>query len=766
MRFLRRLQLLAGLVVAGLGGAVVLAQPPQPVPTLQPPQAQPKADDDTEVLARGQLHEAFATSGEMPVASPVIANRPPDPVEELPPDQKPDGDNVLWISGYWDWDEEDKEFTWISGFWRNAPAGRVWVPGDWREVKGGWQWVSGFWNVVALKQEQPAQLEYLPPPPELIEGGPSVVAPSDDCFYTPGCWVFRETRYVWRPGFWVRHRPDWVWVPDHYRWTPCGYVFVLGFWDSPLHTRGVLFAPVRFRAAALLRPRFVYTPVYVVPDTSLHTCLFFRTGRASYYFGDYFEQRYVGLGFNSWSGVSVRRTEVITRTSYDPLWSYYSQSYRDTPQWQTNLNTVYTGRFRGDVPRPPRTLVQQTTVINNTTNNNTTVVVNNPPAQVVVAPLSQLSQVSSQPIAMSAVKADARAQEQKQATESRQFAAERRKVETALVDKGLAVTKKDPKPQQAKLVVPQALAARVQERAKVEKPETAPPPPATAAKKPDPKTDPVPTAKPAVKPVAPPVIDPKTGSVQPRKLETPKPTDPVKPVDPTKPPATPPKPVDPPKPTDPKPPVKPTDPVKPPVKPTDPVKPVDPPKPGDPKPKDPPKPVDPPKPDPKPVDPPKPPVTPPKPVDPPKPKDPPKADPPAPKPVDPPKPKDPPKVDPPKPPVTPPKPVDPPKPKDPPKVDPPAPKPVDPPKPPATPPKVDPPKPPATPPVIPPPAPKPKVDPPKPPATPPAPAPKPVDPPKPKDPPKADPPKPKVDPPKPPATPPTKPKEEKPKDKK
>ena len=44
------------------------------------------------------------------VASPVFANRPPDPVEELPPDQKPDGDNVLWISGYWDWDEEDKEF--------------------------------------------------------------------------------------------------------------------------------------------------------------------------------------------------------------------------------------------------------------------------------------------------------------------------------------------------------------------------------------------------------------------------------------------------------------------------------------------------------------------------------------------------------------------------------------------------------------------------------------------------------------------------------
>jgi hypothetical protein len=771
---------LAGIVVA-LGGVLVSAQQlPQPrqVPTVQPPPA--NGDEDVEVLARGQLHEAFASSGEQPGPSPVIDKRPPDPVEELPPDQKPEGENVLWIPGYWDWDEDDKDFTWISGFWRNAPAGRVWVPGDWREVKSGWQWVPGFWNVAVPPQQQqaqPAQLEYLPPPPEVIESGPSVAAPSDDCFYTPGCWVYRVNRYVWRPGFWVRHRPDWVWVPDCYRWTPCGYVYVPGYWDCPLATRGVLFAPVRFRRAVFDRPRFVYTPAYVVPDTSLHTCLFVRTGRVNYYFGDYFEQRYVGLGYNSWCGTAVRGSNFavtvgVTRTTYDPLWSYYSLTYRDTPAWQTNVTNVYVGRFKGDVPRPPRTLVQQNTVIQNVTNvtnvtnNNTTVVVNNPPAQAVIAPLADVSKVSSQPIAMAAVKADDRVQEQKQAKELRQFAAERRKVETAIVDKGQAVTKDD-KPRQAKLEVPQAVAVRAQAPAKAE---NAPPPPAAPAKKPDPKTDPAPAAKPAVKPIAPPpVIDPKTGAVQQKKADDPKPTDPAKPA---------------PKPADP---VKPVDPVKPPVttpptntKPVTPVPPVTTPKPVDPKP-----PVTPPVTTPvtpKPADPPKPPATTPKPVD-PKPIAPPKVDPPkppvttpttpAPKPVDlpkvDPKPKDPPKtVEPVKPPVVPVKPpvttptTPAPKPVDPPKADPPktvAPPKVEAPKPVVLPPKpVDPPKP-----VVPPP----KVEVPKtpPPAPVVNPAPKPVDPPKSVAPPPkpVEPPKPAAQPPKP--TPPTKPKDEK-KDKK
>ena len=273
-------------ILAGLGG-VVFAQLPQPrvYPPTQPTVAPPVADkdDDVEVLARGPVHEAFASSAEVPTGGgAVVEKRPPDPVEELPPDQKPEGDNVQWIPGYWHMDEERKDFIWISGFWRAAPPGRVWVPGGWQEVRGGFQWVHGFWNVAA-KDTRQAEFEYLPPPPVSLETGPTLLSPGDDYFYTPGSWVYRTNRYVWRPGFYVPHRRDWMWVPDQYRWSPCGYVFVPGYWDVPLEQRGVLFAPVYFRQPVFARPRFVYTPVYAVPAPCLHTSLFVRTGHCSYY---------------------------------------------------------------------------------------------------------------------------------------------------------------------------------------------------------------------------------------------------------------------------------------------------------------------------------------------------------------------------------------------------------------------------------------------------------------------------------------------------
>ncbi len=728
-------RLLFTLPLAVLAGGLGLAQPGQLPPRsgLPPVQAPADRQDDIEVLARGPIHEAFAATAEMPAGGPVVDKRPPDPVEELPPDQKPDGDNVQWMPGYWHFDEERKDFIWISGFWRDAPPGRVWVPGGWQEVKGGFQWVSGFWNVPA-PVVQPgvapqAQLEYLPPPPVTLETGPTLVSPGDDYFYTPGCWVYRVNRYVWRPGFWVEHRPNWVWVPDQYRWTPCGFVFVPGFWDVPLERRGVLFAPVFFRPAVVLRPRFVYTPVYAVPAPSLYTSLFVRTGYSGYYFGDYFEQRYATAGFNSWA-VGIRGSNFAVGISggrgfaYDPLWSYYSQAYRREPAWQRNIGDVYAGRFNGTVARPPRTLVQQTTIINNITNNtvvnnNNTTVVNNktvntaPPtaAQVtMLAPLADLKK-SSPTVALKPVAVEDRTKEQSAARELRQVGSERRKAETQLVARGQVPVKADDKPQQVKVDMAKTAVARAQQQPTKDK---APPPaPAPIAKKPDAPTAPPTGAKPGDKPTVP-TVPPKPGDPlkgPPAKNDPPKsgPGTPMPPVGP--------------KPADPKPPVNPPK--------------VDPPKPGDP-PKGPP--ATPPK-----TDPPKgPPTVPPK-SDPPKvdpPKGPPATPPVGPKPADPPKPKDPPKTDPPKgPPVTPPtvppvgpKPSNPPKPKDPPKQDPPKPQPptappimppkTDPPKAPPPPPKVDPPKP------QPPAAPPPKVDPPKPPASPPPAAPPKVDAPK------------------------------------
>ena len=228
----------------------------------QPPPAQEPGID---VQARGPVHEAFAQPGADQVdKGTIVTKQPPEPVDEQPPDQKPDGDDVRWIPGYWSWDDEQNDYLWVSGFWRDIPPGRSWVPGHWQKVEGGWQWSAGFW---AGSEQQ--EVAYVPPPPATLETGPSTAAPSESMIYTPGCWVWRESRYFWRPGFWVGFRAGWVWSPAHYIWTPSGCIFVEGFWDYPLEQRGLLFAPCRFGVEFFSRhgrfiPSFVIQPDFLI----------------------------------------------------------------------------------------------------------------------------------------------------------------------------------------------------------------------------------------------------------------------------------------------------------------------------------------------------------------------------------------------------------------------------------------------------------------------------------------------------------------------
>jgi hypothetical protein len=143
----------------------------------------PATKEGVEVLARGPVHEAFASPSQArPLPSHVVPNRPPDAIDEVPPDEKPAGDHVIWIPGYWAWDDEQKDNLWVSGFWRVPPSGRQWVPGNWQQVEDGWQWTSGFW--AAADQEE---VTYLPAPPPSIDEGPSVPAPDDNSTYVAGC---------------------------------------------------------------------------------------------------------------------------------------------------------------------------------------------------------------------------------------------------------------------------------------------------------------------------------------------------------------------------------------------------------------------------------------------------------------------------------------------------------------------------------------------------------------------------------------------------
>ncbi len=73
--------------------------------------ADPEIDEDLQVLMRGPIHEAFAESYLAdPVPSPLIQQAPPADIAELPPEYKPDGNNVQWIPGYWAWDPIARRF--------------------------------------------------------------------------------------------------------------------------------------------------------------------------------------------------------------------------------------------------------------------------------------------------------------------------------------------------------------------------------------------------------------------------------------------------------------------------------------------------------------------------------------------------------------------------------------------------------------------------------------------------------------------------------
>jgi hypothetical protein len=520
---------------------------PQPLPLPVPGQpvqpAQPAQGDGIEVLAKGPVHEAFAATAEPPAASPIVPKQPPDPVEEMPPDQKPEGDNVQWIPGYWHWDEEAERFIWVSGFWRQPPPGRVWVPGSWRQVQGGFQWVGGFWQPVNpppqanpnLAQVQP-EIQYLPEPPLSLESGPTVPAPGASYFYVPGSWVWRG-RYVWRPGVWVAHRPDWVWVPARFYWTPAGYVYSEGYWDYPLARRGVLFAPVAFVRPVYARPAFVYTPAYVVSEPCMVGALFVRRGYGHYYFGDYFDGAYATRGYSAWCGVYTRNGFSVGfgvgRTwGYDPLWSYYSVTYRGTPAWHRGVGELYHGRYRGELVRPPATLVQQNTTINRITNVNVTNVTNNitvvngaPTVNnknvsnvAMVAPLKvapDLQRAKYQPVS-----AETRRSEAAAARQIREVAVQRTRLE-ANVAKQPAAAPHAPgqrpapvQPKSIKLDVPKAAVTRAHVRD-----EKLAPPPAPHHAGPGPKVDPSRPMNPQPKfdPKAAPRIDPRQpGGPQPK----------------------------------------------------------------------------------------------------------------------------------------------------------------------------------------------------------------------------------------------------------
>lgn len=300
---------------------------------------------EVEVLTRGPIHEAFA----QPVtfdegAGFRITHRPPAAIEEIPPDQRPEGNHIAWIPGYWSWDSDRDDFIWISGCWRAIPPSTSWVPGYWAQVRGGYQWTAGFWTTADADE-----IEYLPAPPESLEAGPQGTPGSVDSIWVPGCWVRHENRYAWRPGFWDQARANWVWEPAHYVCSPRGCVYVDGYWDYPLDRRGVAFLPMSCSSRVYERPDFRYSPAIALDLGVLTLNLFSSPQRHHYYFGDYYGSEYSREGFHPWYEARDRHDW------YDPIFVHEQWQHRDDRKWVDSQRAGYDRRRDDRTLRPART---------------------------------------------------------------------------------------------------------------------------------------------------------------------------------------------------------------------------------------------------------------------------------------------------------------------------------------------------------------------------------------------------------------------------
>ena len=337
--------------------------PPAPADAVPGDFTPPPATEGVEVMTRGVIHEAFAEVVSDPKPGLIVSKRPPEAIEEVPPEFKPDEEGAIWMSGYWAWDDERDDFFWQSGVWRVPPPAQRWVAGYWNEVPDGWQWVSGFWVPVETKE-----IRYYDAPPESLEAGPNSAAPGENFFWATGSWIYNDTSYSWQPGYWAPYQENWVWISPRYAWTPAGCVYLPGRWDYRLTRRGCLFAPVYFTQPVYLRPNYVYRPWCALNTPNLLVHLWVRPNYGHFYFGNYYGSNWENCGVTPWCQYQPYRN------CYDPMLTQLQCHYR-----QSGVNFIsrldgWHNHYASNVSsRPPQTWNEQVRFVNNIGVNKTNV---------------------------------------------------------------------------------------------------------------------------------------------------------------------------------------------------------------------------------------------------------------------------------------------------------------------------------------------------------------------------------------------------------
>jgi hypothetical protein len=363
--FARVAALLAALAVAASGRSQEPEPVPLPLPGGKPAPKVSSSDAPVVVLDKGPIHEGFVQPGAQVRGKGITAPKaPPLPVDENPPLATLESAGMQWISGYWAWDGQRKDFIWVCGCYRIPPPDRSWEPGRWKVANKVWTYFPGYWRPTNGK----GVLVNLPEPPASEEEAPTSPNENPKAMWVPGIWEYKNGKFVWQPGYWPPAHEALLWQPGQYVAAETGFTFVPGHWDYPLEDRGVLFAPVFFSQAQREKSSWAYRPQSPRPFGSdakwgkggLFDSLCIGPNFNSYYFGDYAQWRNAALPGNtlpvaaSLPGVGAAKSDRAS-SGYRP-WDSVSRGYTN-PLWQhyVRLNRSDSGLAKGVITETVRT---------------------------------------------------------------------------------------------------------------------------------------------------------------------------------------------------------------------------------------------------------------------------------------------------------------------------------------------------------------------------------------------------------------------------
>ena len=304
-------------------------------------------------------------SSTIPRLAPSFAKEPPQPIQEMPPDQKPAGQNIQWIPGYW---AGTSRATTSSGSAASGASRRPIVSGfpatgtkSTGATSGSRE--PGFRSVRETRAKPAVVLAPAPAEPRSrSQHAPALSQRELDSrlLVLASVGIRLAARILGgRPAQLDLDAralcldPEWLSLRA-------------GYWDLPVANRGLMFAPVYYPQPVYAQPNFVFTPSIGIVGSAVTANLFVQASTNQYMFGNFYAQNFVSVGITPWFSFSFATGPPLF---YDPLFSYYAViNVRQNPGWVAAVREQYVLRRDRVELRPPNTYIEQTRIIERNVN--------------------------------------------------------------------------------------------------------------------------------------------------------------------------------------------------------------------------------------------------------------------------------------------------------------------------------------------------------------------------------------------------------------